>query len=133
MIDKFHVVRNAIWALDKVRKRVTKLLPVEAKRFIKGGRRLLLANREKLDEKGEIKLKAILSYSDELNQAYCLKEWFRCWYSLTSYEIARNQLFEWYEAEKTSAIKEFLYFKKTVQNWQTQILNYFFYRVTNGF
>ncbi|MFZ5640952.1 MAG: transposase [Bacillota bacterium] len=70
-----------------------------------------------------------LAYSEELRQAYCLKEWFRCWYKASTYEIARSQLFDWYEAVTSSGIKEFLYtLKKTIRNWQTQILNYFFYR-----
>lgn len=133
VIDKFHVMRNVNWALDKVRKRVAKSLPAEVRRHFKGYWRLPLSNHENLKPEAERKLSLLLRHSKELRLAYSLKEWFRCWYQANTYEIARSQLNEWYEAVEISGIKEFRLLAKTIRNWQQQILNYFFYRVTNGF
>lgn len=133
VIDKFHVVRNVLWALDKVRKRVARALAKEQKQLLKKRRLLLLANYENLDRNGQKKLAELCSGLDELRIAYELKETFRAFYTSPDRQTAHERLCQWYQAVANSGIREFAYLVRTIKNWENEILNYFDYRVTNGF
>lgn len=132
VVDKFHVVRNVMWALDRVRKRIVEGDP-ELRKKLKKSRYLLLKNNEDLDPEGQQKLLDLLTCSEELKQAYLFKEWFRIWYHDHSYNTAAYHLEDWLTAAKSSTIKEIAYVAKTVTYWKKEILNYFKYQVTTGF
>ncbi|SET22291.1 Transposase [Anaerobranca gottschalkii DSM 13577] len=55
VIDRFHYVRNCIWAIDKVRKNVQKDLPYEKSKFLKKNRKLLFRNCNKLNDEDKNK------------------------------------------------------------------------------
>ena len=50
VIDRYHVVRQAIWALENVRKAEQKALSAAWRKFCKHSRRLLCKNKEKLKD-----------------------------------------------------------------------------------
>ena len=69
-----------------------------------------------------------------------LKESFRAWYGETSRSRAEERLglleeaLELLEEEITSrSLREFKELLHTLSNWRQEILNYFDYRITNGF
>ncbi len=132
VVDKFHVVRNVMWALDRVRKRIVEGNS-DLRKKLKKSRYLLLKNNEDLDEEGKQKVLELLACSEELKQAYWFKEWFRIWYHDHSYATAAYHLEDWLNATNASAINEMVYVAKTVAYWKKEILNYFKYRVTTGF
>lgn len=71
--DRFHFMRQAYWALDKVRREVQKLLLKEERLSCKRGKKLLWLAPEKLDEKGREKVNELLDLHPNLKEAYELK------------------------------------------------------------
>jgi transposase len=132
VVDKFHVVRNVMWALDRVRRRIVEG-DRELRKRLKRSRYLLLKNYDALDVDGQKRLLELLECSDELKQTYWFKEWFRVWYHDRHYVTAAYHLDEWLQAAKQSNIKEMVYVVKTISSWRSEILNYFKHRVTTGF
>ena len=132
VIDKFHVVRMANSAIERVRIRVqrdkTKATRIEWKRS-----RIQLVKRAKnLNDKQRLNLDIWLANEPEIAEAYRLKEAF----------------FDLYELPKDDAIRAFDEFPKTVpasmkadwteltramKNWRTEILAYFDHPISNGY
>ncbi|SET17165.1 ISL3 family transposase [Anaerobranca gottschalkii] len=131
VIDRFHYVRNCIWAIDKVRKIVQKDLPYEKSRFLKKNRKLLLHNRSKLNDEDKIKLANLLRLDEKLRLAYLLKEKFMDFVTTNSSE-AEIKLNEWLELVKIYKIEQFSYLANTISNWKEEILNSFDVPYTNG-
>ena len=73
VIDRYHVTRQVIWALERVRKEVQKHLSGEWRRFCKHSKALLNKPPHKLTEEERQKLRIILGLSTRLEQAYYLK------------------------------------------------------------
>ncbi|CCO07916.1 ISL3 family transposase [Desulforamulus hydrothermalis] len=132
VIDRFHYVRNCIWAIDKVRKRVQQSLPYEKRRFLKFSRRLLLSRPDKLSDDSKIKLANILRFNDELRVSYLLKEQFMDFVKASSSVEAESKLNRWLNLVKQHKIKEFYYLANTIVNWKTEILNSFDVPYSNG-
>ena len=76
VIDRYHVVRQVIWAMERVRKAVQKGLSPEWRRRFKRSRYLLNKSPSKLTEEEREKVRTILSYSARLESAYRLKNEF---------------------------------------------------------
>jgi transposase len=84
-------------------------------------------------------LERFLGFSDELKQAYDLKELFAAWlikaqensqeFILQTKELLNN----FYKLVEETNIPEFLKTIKTLKNWQVEILNSFAYNYSNGF
>jgi len=95
--------------------------------------------KDKLNNEERWLLERYLSMSEELKQAYELKEAFRAWFTRAK-EIGSTQIKKVkYELEqllirfKTEGILEMSDVIKTFKNWQTEILNSFVYNYSNGF
>ena len=81
-------------------------------------------------------IETMLKVSDELKDAYYLKEAYREFNLTATYENAEEQLDVLCDAFKTSGIKEYNKFRYLLLEWKTEILNSFFrlngYRISNG-
>ena len=82
IVDKYHFIRQVTWAIENVRKRVQKDMPSDLRKYFKRSRTLILKRAENLKGDEIERLNAMLLYSDDLRQAYRLKENF--------YEICQN-------------------------------------------
>lgn len=133
IIDKFHVVSVVIDALDATRIRIQRERSQTQRRRIFKARKLLRKAREDLDEQGERDLETILAAEPELAAAYQLKEDFRAWYRLTIPEQASPTLSSWYQQVEDSHLSEWQQAVQTVRHWEPQIINYFYWPLTNGF
>jgi transposase len=131
--DRFHVIRNANWALEAVRKKVGSSKGKGFRLTMKHSRFLLLANPEHLTPEKKQRLDELLSQSEELRTAYRLKESIRVFYESRSLADATKKLTAWYEAVEASSLPAFSTLARTVRNWETEILNFFDTRLTNGF
>ena len=123
--DKYHVVRQVIWAFEKVRKNEQQKFGDSRRRYFKRSRRLLLKRPENLKEQEQHQVASMLSVSERLRYAYALKnEFFKVMDSKDSYE-ARKRLGVWnmmaqgYRRE----LPEFIACFNTYTNWQKEILN----------
>ena len=72
-------------------------------------------------------------YYPELKKAWVLKESFRTWYRETDRMRAEERLGLLEERIEGDSLPEFKELLHTLTNWREEILNYFDYRITNGF
>lgn len=130
--DKMHVVGLVNRALDKVRLRVQGRGKKE-KPEVYEGRYVLLRNPEDLSEEHKHQLDKLLRDYPELRRAWKLKEEFRRWYRQADLRGARLELKAWEREVEAGGPMEHRKLLKTLAEWREQILNYFRYRMTNGY
>lgn len=133
--DKYHVVRQVLWAFEKVRKQEQQKFGDARRKYFKRSRRLLLKRPEKLTEIEKDQVSAMLSVSERLRYSYALKnEFLRVMDSGNSYEAKKrlgiwNMMVQGYRNE----VPEFISCFQTYTNWQKEILNSFDCFYTNGY
>lgn len=132
VIDRFHYVRNCIWALDKVRKNLQKSLPYAKGKFLKNSKRLLLSHPDRLSPDGKIRLANILMFHDKLRLAYILKEKFMDFVRSKDILDAQQKLKLWLQLAEDYKIPEFSYLARTITKWRQEILNSFSVPYNNG-
>ena len=133
VIDRYHFIRQILWASDNVRKRVQKLYGDRNRKLFKRSKRLLIKRSSKLKDYEEERINAMMYISDELRQAYYLKEAFYTVIDAQSREEAKNLMADWILSAQNSGIPEYTSCSNTLINWQTGILNSFDVPYSNGF
>ena len=133
VIDRYHVTRQAIWALERVRKEEQKHLSADWRRFCKHSKALLNKAPEKLKDEEREKLRIILGLSTRLEQAYYLKNDFLFLMHSPNSEMAEELLADWIYRAESSRLSEFRECTRAIHNWGNLILNSFDVRFTNGY
>jgi transposase len=133
IVDKFHVVRHANWAVDQVRRRGRKGRNASTKSPWWKARWHLLRKQEALTERQMERVKALLQEDELLRRAYDLKERLRHWYQHKSLERAATEFPNLVQAMLSSDIPEYKTLARTLLAWRSEILAYFMYPYTNGF
>ena len=106
--DKYHVVRQAGWALENVRKAEQKRLSNDWRKYCKRSKYLLLKDPEKLKTEEKEKLLIILGLSSRIQHAYELKnEFIEIMHSKTS-EECKKKLANWIYLAESSNLPEFV-------------------------
>lgn len=131
--DKYHVVRQAIWAMENVRKRVQKKLSPEWRKFFKRSKRLLSKDPAELTAEELDKVRVILGVSQDLEYAYKLKNDFLKLIKAPDSETGRKLLGEWVYLAENANLAEFQACTKAVHNWSNEILASFDCTYTNGY
>jgi transposase len=132
--DRFHVMKNLNQQLTKARRQIQRQADETTAKALKGSRWLLVRNRDTLTQEQEQQLLTVLAADADLRQAYLLKEEFRLIFErIHDRERARRFLMAWIFKVQQTHNKYLLAFVKTLQNWWSEILNYFNERITNGF
>lgn len=131
IIDKFHVIKHLNEALDTIRKKYTSELSDKERRHIKGNRWLLLTNSEEIEGMNAMRLHDILYSFPKLKEPYEIKERFRDIYLFSKTREEAEQAFEEWKIT-INDYPEYLAFADTVENWRTEIFNYFDFRFTNA-
>lgn len=133
VIDRYHWVRQVIWAFEAVRKEVQKQFSQKHRVYFKKSRYLLLKHQDQLKAEELQQVLIMLDISPTLSTAYFLKELL---YSILAEPDPHKQkkLFsDWIEEALESEIPAFIKCAKTYYNWFTPITNSFFCPYTNGF
>lgn len=152
VIDKFHVIKYVIDAVQSIRIRLKnelmKNLPKGRKRtkadseifsdieLIRRCKYLLSKSQDKW-KNYQIEMMSLLfeKYS-ELKTAYQLSEYFKQWYNKSNCQnpriIIEQQLFTWYNKIESSGLDEFKSVAKMVEKHEQNILNYFENAITNA-
>ena len=133
VIDRYHWVRQAVWAFEAVRKEVQKQFSKKHRIYFKKSRYLLLKHQDKLKDDELQHVLIMLDISPMLSTAYFLK---KLLYSILdeSDPYKQKKLFsDWIEEAMESEIPAFIKCAKTYYNWFTPITNSFFCPYTNGF
>lgn len=76
IVDKYHFIRQVTWAIENVRRRLQKSMPVSLRKYNKRRRKLILTCYKKLKDENRQACDLILLYSEDLRQAHRMKEWF---------------------------------------------------------
>lgn len=133
VIDRYHFVRQATWAIENVRKRVQKTMLVSHRRYFKRSRSLILRRYNTLSKDEKEACELMLYYNDDLRQAHYLKEKFYDLCQETKYSIQREAFRDWIRMAEQSSLKEFQHCARTYRNWSKEILNAFKYGyISNG-
>src|SRR5690625_4593738 len=134
VIDKFHVVKLANEALEKIRKANRQNVSAKERRQLMRDRYVLLKRRKDLNNfDDQIKLQVWTDMFPLLGQAYELKEQFFDIYEAKSV----NEAYELYQNWLSNIPKELMnYFEdliKAMSNWEEEIFNYFNSPITNAY
>ena len=132
VIDKFHVVRMANFALEDVRIASQKEKDKKVRVAWKRSRLLLLARYKKLNDKARFNLDMWLDNEDDIREAYWLKERL---YDI--YDMPKAEAIAAYDAYADSIPpgmkKHFSDLTRLMRNWRTEIINYLDFPITNGY
>ena len=131
--DKFHVVRQATWAMENVRKNEQKLLSKEFRKYFKRSRSLLMKPMEKLTEWEMERLALMFEIAPRLADAYRVRNEFLFVIRSESSEIGRPRLLGWLQSVEVMDLPEFKDCTKACYNWFTEILNSMDVPWTNGY
>lgn len=133
IIDKYHFIRQTIWAFEAVRKREQKKYGKHNRLSFKNSKRILTSRNAKLKDYQKERVNALLYISRDLSIAYRLKEDYYKILDQTNRDIAKEMMKEWIYSAQDSGLHEFIKCSNTMINWQNGILNSFTVPYTNGF
>lgn len=132
IIDKYHFIRQVTWAIENVRKRLQRSMPVTLRKYYKRSRKLILTRYRKLKDENKKACDLMLQYSDDLRLAHSMKEWFYDICQMSAYRRQQQEFDDWIANAQSCNIPEFRKCAQTYQNWRKEILNAFKYGLTNG-
>jgi len=133
VIDRFHYVRQVMWAIEAVRKRIQKNMSIKYRKYFKKSRKLILTRFNKLNDESKAALQLMLSYSEDLRIAHILKEkLLEIVDSASSSEEARIRLKDWINLALNCNIKEFTKCAETYIRYFKEITNSFDIPYTNA-
>ena len=133
VIDKYHWVRQAIWAFEAVRKEIQKKISKEHRIYFKKSRFLLLMHMNKLTDDQLRQVMIMLDISPSLSTAYFLKEQLYAILEESDPDKQKKLLSDWIEEASESDIPAFTKCANTYRTWFKPISNSFFCPYTNGF
>lgn len=135
VIDRFHLSQHLHNQIDKARKHIQNRIRKETgdKNKVFGIRWALLKNLEDLTKEELSKLLDACEEYPELGHCLFLKEEFRKFFDIVTKDDA-DAFIDYFEGLVIEYnIPELMVFCKTLNNWRTEILNYYDHFITNGF
>ncbi|MDY0341835.1 MAG: ISL3 family transposase [Coriobacteriia bacterium] len=134
VIDKFHVVRMANDAVERVRKSLRGSLTPKQRRGLMHDRFVLLKRERDLNDKERLLLSGWAANYSELGEAYRLKEAFYGVYEgMGTRDQALARYSAWHRSVSPEVRDAFADLIRAFTNWQPQILAYFEHPVTNAY
>ena len=133
VVDKYHWIRQAIWAFENVRKEEQKKLGPELRKYFKRSKSLLIKRYDSLEEEQKQQVNIMLYYSVNISRAYFYKEQFLKILNNKDAESAKQAMSDWIRNAENCGIPQFEKCAETMRNWYTGIINSFSTTITNGF
>ena len=131
--DKYHVIRQTYWALERVRKNEQNKLPKRHRRYFKKSRYLLMKPMEKLNDEEMYQLALMFEIAPRLADAYRIKNDFLSVIRTKSAEEGKKALVDWLYSVEVMDLPEFHDCTKAYHNWFHEIVNSLDVPWTNGF
>lgn len=131
--DRYHVIRQVYWAMERVRKNEQDKLSSYFRKYFKRSRSLLAKPRSKLKPNEMNALALMFEIAPRLADAYRLKNEFLSVMHSGSSEDGRKLLSEWLWSAELMEIPEFRDCIQAYRNWFEEILNSMDVPWTNGF
>jgi transposase len=131
--DRYHVVRQVVWAVEKVRKNEQSKLPDRHRKYFKKSRYLLMKPMEKLSEEEMDRLALMFEMAPRLADAYRIKNEFLVAFHSKSSQEGRKRLTDWLLSVEVMQLQEFDDCVKAYRNWFQEILNSMDVPWSNGY
>ena len=131
--DKYHVIRQAYWAMERVRKNEQNKLPRRHRKYFKKSRHLLMKSMEKLTDDEMHQLALMFEIAPRLADAYRVKNEFLSVIRSKSASEGKKALSEWLLSVEVMDLPEFHDCTKAYHNWFNEIINSLEVPWTNGF
>lgn len=133
IVDKYHWIRQVIWAFESVRKQEQKKFSKSHRRYFKKSRQLLIKRFHYLSDEQKQQVNIMLYASPTLSSAHFYKEDFLRILDCKDRETAKKAMSDWIDSALDCGIPQFQKCAHTLINWLTGILNSFSSPITNGF
>jgi transposase len=133
VVDKFHVVRMANDAMERVRKSLRESLTPKQRRGLMHDRFVLLKRERDLNDQERLNLDGWTKNYPELGEAYRLKEEFFGIYDAESPDEAQAKFIQWQKSIPSEVANAFADIERAWGHWTMPILNYFNHPVTNAY
>lgn len=131
--DRYHVVRQVYWAMERVRKNEQQKLSSRFRKYFKKSRCLLMKPREKLSDEEKERLALMLEIAPRLADAYRLKNEFLDAIRAKSSAEGKPKLIDWLLSVESMDLPEFSDCTRAYRNWFHEILNSMDVPWSNGF
>ena len=131
--DRYHVVRQVYWAMERVRKNEQNKLSKRFRKYFKKSKHLLSKKPEKLTDEEIDRLALMFEIAPRLADAYRLKNEFLAVIRTKSSAEGKHKLADWLLSAEVMDIPEFFNCTKAYHNWFHEILNSMDVPWTNGF
>lgn len=133
IVDKYHWIRQVVWAFENVRKEEQKKLSADLRKYFKRSRSLLIKRFNALNDEQKQQVNVMLYYSVNISRAHWFKEKFLEILDSADKASAKLAMASWiYDAER-SGLPQFVRCANTMRNWFSGIMNSFDTPFTNGF
>ena len=133
IIDKYHWIRQVIWAFERVRKEEQKKFSKTHIIYFKRSKTLLTKRYSFLTDEQKLQVRVMLDCSVNLSRAHLFKETFLQILDLPDPESSRYAMIQWIKNAENCGVPHIEKCAKTMQNWYTGIINSFSSPLTNGF
>ena len=131
--DKYHVIRQVYWAMEKVRKNEQNRLPKQHRIYFKKSRNLLMKRTEKLTPEEMDRLALMFEIAPRLADAYRIKNEFLTVIRSKSSQEGKQKLVDWLFSVEVMDLPEFHDCTKAYHNWFQEIINSMDVPWTNGY
>lgn len=131
--DRYHVIRQAYWAMERVRKNEQNKLSARFRKYFKKSKYLLMKPMEKLTDEEADRLALMFEIAPRLADAYRLKNEFLTVIRSKSSAEGKQKLADWLLAVEVMDLPEFHDCTKAYHNWFNEILNSMDVPWSNGF
>ena len=131
--DKYHVIRQVYWAMEKVRKFEQNKLPKRHRKYFKKSRNLLMKRIEKLTPEEMDRLALMFEISPRLAYAYRIKNEFLSVIRSKSSSDGKSKLVDWLFSVEVMNLPEFDDCTRAYHNWFQEIINSMDVPWTNGY
>ena len=122
VVDKYHWIRQAIWAFENVRKEEQKKLSTNLRKYFKRSKSLLIKRYDSLEEEQKQQVNVMLYYSVNISRAYFYKEKFLKILNSKDVESAKQAMSDWIQNAEDCGIPQFEKCAETMRNWYTGII-----------
>ena len=131
--DKYHVIRQVYWAMEKVRKNEQNKLPKQHRIYFKKSRNMLMKRMEKLTPEEMDRLALMFEIAPRLADAYRVKNDFLTVIRSKSASEGKTKLVDWLYSVEVMDLPEFHDCTKAYHNWFKEIINSLDVPWTNGY
>ena len=131
--DKYHVIRQVYWAMEKVRKNEQSKLSARFRKYFKKSKNLLMKRTEKLTDEEMERLSLMFEIAPRLADAYRIKNEFLTVIRSKSSAEGKQRLVDWLFSVEVMDLPEFTDCTKAYHNWFQEILNSMDAPWTNGY